>query len=148
MFAGDAWSASYRVDRHGSAHHRRPEMASITHSEFHRAEEADSPVAWLRLAAAVLIATIAGVGMWSVVVSLPAVQADFGVARGAASLPYTLSMIGYAFGGVAMGRLTDRYGIVRPTVGGIVALGLGYVLAGAAAANLTEFALVYCVLIG
>ena len=123
-------------------------MATITHSEFHRAEEADSPVAWLRLAAAVLIATIAGVGMWSVVVSLPAVQADFGVARGAASLPYTLSMIGYAFGGVAMGRLTDRYGIVRPTIGGILALGVGYVLAGAAAANLTQFALAYCVLIG
>src|SRR6266513_3143154 len=123
-------------------------MDSLTHSEFHRAEEADSPAAWLRLAAAVLIGTIGGVGMWSVVVALPAVQAEFGVARADASLPYTLSMLGYAFGGVAMGRLSDRYGIVPPTVLGILVFSLGYVLAGAAAANLWQFALAYGVLIG
>src|SRR6266568_4086888 len=123
-------------------------MDSRTHSEIHRAEEADSPAAWLRLAAAVAIGTIGGVGMWSVVVALPAVQAEFGVARADASLPYTLSMLGYAFGGVAMGKLSDRYGIVRPMVFGILVLGLGYVLAGAAAANLWQFALAYGVLIG
>jgi MFS family permease len=95
-----------------------------------------------------LIGTIGGVGMWSVVVALPAVQAEFGVARADASLPYTLSMLGYAFGGVAMGRLSDRYGIVRPMVLGILVFSLGYVLAGAAAANLWQFALVYGVLIG
>jgi hypothetical protein len=66
-------------------------MDRFTHSEFSRAEEADSPVAWLRLAAAVLIGTIGGVGMWSVVVALPAVQAEFAVARADAALPYTLS---------------------------------------------------------
>src|SRR5712692_4880283 len=119
-------------------------MDSPTHTEFHRAEEADSPAAWLRLAAAVLIG---GVGMWSVVVALPAVQAEFGVARADASLPYTFSMLGYAFGGVAMGKLSDRYGIVRPMVFGVLVLGLGYVLA-AAAANLWQFALAYGVLIG
>ncbi len=102
---------------------------------------------WI-LAAAVLIGTIGGVGLWSVVVALPAVQAEFGVARADASLPYTLSMLGYAFGGVAMGKLSDRYGIVRPMVFGILVLGLGYVLAGAAAANLWQFALAYGVLIG
>jgi MFS family permease len=123
-------------------------MDSLTPSEFHRAHEADSPTAWLRLAAAVLIGTIGGVGMWSVVVALPAVQAEFGVARADASLPYTLSMVGYAFGGVAMGRLSDRYGIVRPMIGGTLALSLGYILAGAAAASLWEFALFYGVLIG
>src|SRR5712692_3171214 len=123
-------------------------MDSRTHSELHRAEEADSPAAWLRLAAAVLIGTIGGVGMWSVVVALPAVQAEFGVARADASLPYTFSMLGYAFGGVAMGKLSDRYGIVRPMVFGVLVLGLGYVLAGAAAANLWQFALAYGVLIG
>ncbi len=123
-------------------------MDSRTHTEFHRAEEADSPAAWLRLAAAVLIGTIGGVGMWSVVVALPAVQAEFGVARADASLPYTLSMLGYAFGGVAMGKLSDRHGIVRPMVLGILIFSLGYVLAGAAATNLMQFALAYGVLIG
>jgi hypothetical protein len=66
-------------------------MDSRTHSELHRAEEADSPAAWLRFAAAVLIGPIGGVGMWSLVVALPAVQGEFGVARAGASLPYTLS---------------------------------------------------------
>ena len=37
------------------------------------------------------------------VVALPAVQAEFGVARGDASLPYTLTMIGFGFGGIADG---------------------------------------------
>src|SRR5882757_7234828 len=74
----------------------------------------ESPFAWLRLAAAVALGTVGSVGMWSVPVMLPAVQADFGVARGDASLPYTLAMLGFAFGGVAMGRLTDRFGLLAP----------------------------------
>ena len=41
----------------------------------------DSPRAWLRLSATMLLSTIGGVGMWSVVVALPAVQSEFGVAR-------------------------------------------------------------------
>jgi hypothetical protein len=73
-------------------------MDSLTRP-LERAEEADLLAAWLQLAAAVLIGTIGGVGMWSVVAALPAVQAEFGVARADASLPYTLSMLGYAFGG-------------------------------------------------
>jgi MFS family permease len=125
-----------------------PAMDSLTQPEIHRAEEADSAAAWLRLAAAVAIGTIGGVGMWSVVVALPAVQAEFGVARADAALPYTLSMLGYAFGGVLMGKLSDRYGIVRPMLLGIATFSLGYVLAGAAAADLTQFALAYGVLIG
>ena len=63
----------------------------------------DSKAAWLRLAAAVVLSTIGGVGMWSVVVALPAIQADFGVARADASLPFTMVMIGFAGGGIFMG---------------------------------------------
>ena len=57
------------------------------------------------IAAAVLLSTIGGVGMWSVPVVLPTLQAEFNVARGDASLPYTLGMVGFAFGGVLMGRV-------------------------------------------
>ena len=39
--------------------------------------EIDSPYAWFRLAVSVLLSGIGGVGMWSVVVALPAVQARF-----------------------------------------------------------------------
>src|SRR5512143_2308068 len=107
----------------------------------------DSRIAWRRLAATLAMATLGGIGMWSVVVALPAVQADFGVARGAASFPYTLTMVGFGFGGILMGRLTDRYGVTRPLVGATCALAAGYVLAGLAP-SLFMYALAQGVLIG
>jgi MFS family permease len=101
---------------------------------------ADSPYAWARLAAAVGLGTVGGVGMWSIPVVLPAVQADFAVARGEASLPFTLSMLGFALGGVAMGRLQDRHGIVAVVAVGIVMLAVGFASA-ALAPGLWTFAL-------
>jgi MFS family permease len=86
----------------------------------------DSTYAWVRLLVALVLGTIGSVGMWSYVVALPPVQADFGILRADASLPYTLGMIGFAFGGVAMGRLADRYGILLPALLGTVLLSLGY----------------------
>ena len=83
----------------------------------------DSTQAWLRLGATMLVSTIGGVGMWSVVVALPAVQAEFGVARAEASLPFTLTMLGFALGGVVMGRLLDRFGVLAPLAVGALALG-------------------------
>ena len=47
----------------------------------------ESTYAWVRLGAALVLSAIGGVGMWSVIVALPAVQVEFGVARSAASLP-------------------------------------------------------------
>ncbi len=101
---------------------------------------------WQRLVAAGGIGTVGGVGMWSVVVILPAIQAEFGAARADATLPYTASMIGFALGGVAMGRLVDRFGAFRPVLAGTVALALGYVLA-AQAASLWQFALIHALLV-
>ena len=100
----------------------------------------DTPAAWRRLAVAVVIGTIGSVGMWSFVVALPAVQAGFGVSRAEAALPYTLTMAGFALGGVLMGRISDRLGIVPPLLIGGAALGAGY-LAGAAAPSLWIYAL-------
>jgi MFS family permease len=102
--------------------------------------ELDSPYAWARLAIALALGTVGSVGMWSFVVALPAVQADFGAARGDASLPFTLTMIGFGAGGVLMGRLADRYGLVWPAVTGCLLLGAGYA-ASAYAPNLWLFAL-------
>jgi MFS family permease len=109
--------------------------------------EAESPYAWLRLAASLLLSTIGGVGMWSVVVVLPAVQAEFGVDRADASLPYTLTMVGFVVGGIIMGRLADRFGIVVPVIVGAVALAGGYVVA-AFAQGLWRLAIVHGLLIG
>jgi len=107
----------------------------------------DSRAAWLRLAVAVVFSTIGGVGMWSVVVALPAIQADFGVARADASLPFTMVMIGFAGGGIFMGRLADRFGIAVPLTIGTVALSAGYLAAGWAS-SLWQVALAHGLLIG
>jgi MFS family permease len=107
----------------------------------------ESAYAWRRLAASLLLSTIGGVGLWSVVVVLPAVQAEFGVARGSASLPYTATMLGFALGGILMGRLADRFGIVAPLATASIALSLGYLLA-ARAPGIGQFALAQGLAIG
>jgi len=108
--------------------------------------EIDGAYAWMRLALSTLLSTIGGLGMWSVVVALPAVQAEFGVARGSASLPYTLTMIGVASGNVMMGRIVDRFGVVIPLLIAGTGLGVGYV-AASLVGTLTQFTLAYGVLI-
>jgi MFS family permease len=107
----------------------------------------ESAYAWRRLAYALAISTIGGVGMWSVVVALPAIQAAFEVDRADASLPYTLAMLGFAGGGVLTGRLADRFGIALPLIIGTLALGLGFLGVGVSA-NLGQVALAYGLLIG
>jgi MFS family permease len=69
---------------------------------------ADSRHAWQRLACTLALMTIGSGAMYVIAVVLPTVQADFGVARADASLPYTLMMIGFGVGGIADGRLADR----------------------------------------
>ena len=107
----------------------------------------ESPYAWNRLFVALLLAGIGGVGMWSVIVALPAVQAEFGVARSMASLPYTVTMISFGFGSILMGRLSDRFGIFVPVTGGAVGLGLGYAVASQAT-SLWQFILAQGLLVG
>src|SRR5882724_10780539 len=107
----------------------------------------ESAYAWIRLCAALVLSAIGGVGMWSVIVVLPAVQAEFGVARSAASLPYTMTMICFGFGGILMGRLSDRFGIIVPVAGGAIALGIGYAVAGQAT-SLWQFTLAQGLLVG
>jgi MFS family permease len=92
----------------------------------------DSREAWVRLALALLIGSIGSVGMWSVVVALPVVQTEFAATRGAASLAFTFVMLGFGLGGVASGRITDRFGIVIAIGLGIFVTAFGYL--GAAAA--------------
>ncbi|MHC2468475.1 MFS transporter [Bradyrhizobium embrapense] len=90
----------------------------------------DSRRAWLRLGVAVVIGSLGSVGMWSVVVALPAVQTDFGATRGTASLAFTMVMLGFGIGQVVTGKISDRFGIVAAIGAGIGILGLGYIGAG------------------
>src|SRR5690606_16962001 len=109
--------------------------------------QVDSGYAWFRLSVSLALSAIGGCGMYVVVVVLPAVQAEFGVARGGASLPYTMTMIGFGIGGILMGRLTDRFGIVVPVTLGAFSLAAGFALA-ASAGSVWSFALAQGLLIG
>ena len=102
---------------------------------------------WWRLLASLALSTIGGIGLWSVVVALPTIEAEFGVDRGGASLPYTATMVGFALGGVLMGRLADRFGIMVPVMLSACMLGIGYV-AAAQATSLWQFILAQALLIG
>jgi MFS family permease len=107
----------------------------------------ESAYAWVRLAASVALSSVGGVGMWSFVVALPAIQADFGVDRAAASLPYTLTMLGFGAGGIVLGRFGDRFGVAPPAVVGTLMLALGYVAVGLSG-SLWQVALAHGLLIG
>jgi MFS family permease len=107
----------------------------------------DSRYAWGRLAAALALMTLGSSAMYVVSVVLPPVQAEFGVPRADASMPYTALMIGFGLGGLLMGRLADRVGVMWPVLTGAVGLGAGYVLA-ALAGGVGSFALVHGLLLG
>ena len=101
----------------------------------------------MRLMATLAIMTIGASGMYVVPVMLPAVQAEFGVARADASLPFSLLMIGFGVGGLLMGRLADRFGVMVPLVLGAVGLGAGMVTAGLAT-HMWTFNLAHGLLMG
>ena len=107
----------------------------------------DSRYAWTRLVVSVLLATIGCAGMWVVVVVMPAVQAEFGIDRASASLPFTATMIGFAAGNVFVGRAVDRIGYWLPALVASLALGAGLILA-AMSNSVWQFALAHGALVG
>ncbi|MBZ9920916.1 MFS transporter [Mesorhizobium sp. BR1-1-12] len=107
----------------------------------------DSSHAWIRLAVSMLLSTVGGVGMWAVVVVLPAVQAEFGVDRADAALPYTATMVGFAAGNVLVGRAIDRVGYWIPALVSSMALVAGFLLA-ALSTSILQFTLAQGLLIG
>ena len=109
--------------------------------------QTDSPYAAARLLVTLFIMTLGASGMYVVPVVLPAVQAEFGVTRAAASLPYALLMIGFGAGGLAMGRLADRFGVMVPLLIGSASLGAGFVIAGNAS-DIGTFNAVHALFIG
>lgn len=91
--------------------------------------ETDSGYAWFRLAVTMLVAVIANAGIWAIVVIMPAVEAEFGLSRADAALPYTVNMIGFALGNFAIGRALDRFGVTRSLILAVLGLVGGLVLA-------------------
>lgn len=122
-------------------------LASIFSSPAAGNAVVDSSHAWIRLAVSMLLSTVGGVGMWAVVVVLPAVQAEFGVDRADAALPYTATMVGFAAGNVLVGRAIDRVGYWIPALVSSMALVAGFLLA-ALSTSILQFTLAQGLLIG
>ncbi len=107
----------------------------------------ESAYAWRRLVAAVLLMGLGGCGMYTVTVVLPLIQAEFGVTRADASLPYTATMVGFTIGGIIMGRFSDRFGVMRPIMASALFLGGGLALA-AHVTSLWQFVVIHGIIIG
>jgi MFS family permease len=134
--------APYGLTAKPRARKLRPVLAPSDSSQASPLFIPDSRQAWVRLALALVIGSIGSVGMWSVVVVLPVVQAEFGATRGAISLAFTLTMLGFGLGGVVTGKITDRLGIVMAMGLSIGILAVAYVAAGLST-TLWQFILVH-----
>ena len=107
----------------------------------------DSRYAAWRLLITLCLVTLGSSCMYVVAVVLPPVQAEFGVDRANASLPYTLMMICLGVGGMWTGKLADRFGITPVLWVGSVAVTAGFVIAGLAS-NIWVFGLAHGILLG
>ena len=76
----------------------------------------------VRLIASLLLVTVGGAAMYAVIVALKPASFEFGVSRGLASVPYMMLMLTGGVGGVIMGRLADRFGVLVPVLIGCVGL--------------------------
>jgi MFS family permease len=92
----------------------------------------DGPKSWQRLVIALLIAIVANIGIWANVLVMPAIEAEFHSGRAETALAYTLTMIGFGLGNVAMGRVMDRLGIALALVAGSIIVGLSFTFAASA----------------
>ena len=101
----------------------------------------------VRLFASLLLMAVAGSAMYAAILVLEPAAAEFDTGRGAGSMPYTLFMIGFAVGGVMMGRLADRFGIVAPALLASLCLPAGLLFA-ARATELWHFSVSLGVLCG
>jgi MFS family permease len=130
----DAWR---QAPRGGVAYACRPMPSAAADARL-----IDSPAAARRLLVTVLIVMLGNSSMYTVSVVLPAVQAEFGISRANASLPYTAMMVCLGLGGLWTGQWADRWGIARVLWIGAAAVCGGFTLA-AAAPNIWLFGLAH-----
>jgi len=93
----------------------------------------DSRQAAWRLLFTVGLVVLGNSSMYVVSVVLPVVQAEFGIGRADASMPYTMMMLCLGIGGMWTGRLADRHGLMPVLWVGALAVCGGFVWAGMSA---------------
>ncbi|MDU8910777.1 MFS transporter [Aestuariicoccus sp. MJ-SS9] len=89
----------------------------------------DSRYSWIRLAVTLTIAVMGNVGMWAIIVIMPAVEAEFGAGRAESALPYTTTMIGFALGNLLIGRAVDRFGMTWALIASGLLIAVSYAVA-------------------
>ena len=89
----------------------------------------DSRYSWTRMIITLVVAIIINAGMWEIIAIMPAVQLEFGLDRAGASLPYTLTMIGFGVGNFVIGKAVDRFGVSISLIGAALGVALGLYLA-------------------
>ncbi len=92
----------------------------------------DSRSAAWRLLTTLGLVVLGNSSMYVVSVVLPQVQAEFGIGRADASLPYTLMMVCLGLGGLWTGKMADRHGLTPVLLLGAAAVCAGFVGAGMA----------------
>ena len=101
----------------------------------------------IRLTTVLALMTLGCSAMYAGVMVLEPLALELETGRGNSSLIYGSFMIGFALGGVFMGRLADRVGIMIPAIIGSLALPAGFYLA-AHASSILEISLAFCLLCG
>jgi len=81
---------------------------------------------------ALALISIGGSVMYFAIVGLKPISSEFGVSRAVGSMPYTMTMIGFGLGGIVMGYVSDRIGVMPVVLFGGLMLALGFALAGRA----------------
>ncbi|MBU0828736.1 MAG: MFS transporter [Gammaproteobacteria bacterium] len=107
-----------------------PQAPTFPKSAAAPASLIDSRQAAWRLLITLGLVVLGNSSMYVVSVVLPAVQAEFGVGRADASLPYTLMMVCLGIGGLWTGRLADKHGLMPVLCVGAVGVCGGFVWAG------------------
>ena len=110
------------------------------------AATADSRTAWVVAGVSLVILTIAYGAPLLAAVALKPIAAEFGTDRAAPAAAGALALVGAAFGGIAAGWLSGRFGMRTIVLFGGVMIAAGLVLA--ASGGLTDLYIGYGVLMG
>jgi len=95
----------------------------------------------------VAVVTMTSISMSTFPLFLPPIERDFGWSRATVTMPYMVSMLGWAVGAVLFGKLADDFGARGVILAGIVLMAAGFLGMGLSQ-NLWQLMLSYGVLVG
>ena len=107
----------------------------------------ERPYSWIVATVSLLLMTVGNASVYVLIVGMTQITPEFGDARSIVSLGYSFALFGMGLGGILMGHLSDRIGMVWPVIIGAVAVTLGSVIA-ARATDPWVFLLSHAILLG